>query len=171
MTRLRQHRAAATHCDKRRHVCFGTDASASRGRRLLGLPAVPVTPAGLAQGDPGRGFPAVLGHTAQVTSPCRATGDPVRLTATPDGPTNVEPTIAVVSVVTPDAPTMVRVLLQPIPLLRWRRRGRRRQPGAGWTSAPAPGSCPSPTASNAPSSRRSAPAPPRPAAAERRPGW
>ncbi|MFC9644356.1 organomercurial lyase [Streptomyces mirabilis] len=51
---------------------------------------MPVTPAGLAQATPA-GFPAVLGHTAQVTSPCQATGDPVRLTATPDGPTNVEP--------------------------------------------------------------------------------
>ncbi|MFF8029691.1 organomercurial lyase [Streptomyces sp. NPDC007896] len=57
---------------------------------------------------PRPGFPAVLGHTAQVTSPCRATGDPVRLTATPDGPTNVEPATAVVSIVTPDAPTTAR---------------------------------------------------------------
>jgi alkylmercury lyase len=53
-------------------------------------------------------FPAVLGHTAQVTSPCRATGEPVRLTATPDGPTNVEPATAVVSLVAPDAPSSVR---------------------------------------------------------------
>ncbi|MFG2523532.1 organomercurial lyase MerB [Streptomyces sp. NPDC048527] len=53
-------------------------------------------------------FPAVLGHTAQVTSPCRATGEPVRLTVTPDGPTDVEPATAVVSLVTPDAPTSVR---------------------------------------------------------------
>ncbi|KUL42559.1 organomercurial lyase MerB [Streptomyces regalis] len=54
-------------------------------------------------------FPAILGHTAQVTSPCRATGEPVRLTATPDGPTEVEPATAVVSLVTPDAPSSVRV--------------------------------------------------------------
>ncbi|MDX3763610.1 organomercurial lyase [Streptomyces sp. AK02-04a] len=67
---------------------------------------MPVTPAGLAQATPA-GFPAVLGHTAQVTSPCQAAGDPVRLTATPDGPTNVEPATAVVSIVTPDARTMV----------------------------------------------------------------
>ncbi|WP_331753227.1 organomercurial lyase MerB (plasmid) [Streptomyces sp. NBC_00637] len=53
-------------------------------------------------------FPAVLDHTAQVTSPCRATGEPVRLTVTPDGVTNVEPATAVVSLVTPDAPTSVR---------------------------------------------------------------
>ncbi|MDI3389128.1 organomercurial lyase MerB [Streptomyces sp. B-S-A8] len=53
-------------------------------------------------------FPAVIGHTAQVTSPCRATGEPVRLTVTPDGPTDVEPATAVVSVVTPDAPASVR---------------------------------------------------------------
>ncbi|MEU9426253.1 organomercurial lyase MerB [Streptomyces sp. NPDC048342] len=53
-------------------------------------------------------FPAMVGHTAQVTSPCRATGEPVRLTVTPDGPTHVEPATAVVSVVTPDAPTSVR---------------------------------------------------------------
>ncbi|MFG2683072.1 organomercurial lyase MerB [Streptomyces sp. NPDC048392] len=53
-------------------------------------------------------FPAVLGHTAKVTSPCRATGEPVRLTATPEGPIDVEPTTAVVSLVAPDAPTTVR---------------------------------------------------------------
>ena len=53
-------------------------------------------------------FPAIIGHTAQVTSPCRATGEPVRLAVTPDGPTHVEPATAVVSVVTPHAPTSVR---------------------------------------------------------------
>ncbi|WP_443075152.1 organomercurial lyase [Streptomyces sp. NBC_01483] len=58
--------------------------------------------------QPRPGFPAVLGHTAQATSPCRATGDPVHLTATPDGPTNMEPATAMVSIVTPDAPTTVR---------------------------------------------------------------
>ncbi|WP_149829083.1 organomercurial lyase MerB [Streptomyces tailanensis] len=55
-------------------------------------------------------FPAVLGHTAHVTSPCRATGEPVRLTVTPDGPRDVEPATAVVSLVAPDAPTSVRAL-------------------------------------------------------------
>lgn len=53
-------------------------------------------------------FPAIIGHTTQVTSPCRVTGEPVRLTVTPDGPTSVEPATAVVSIVTPDAPTSVR---------------------------------------------------------------
>nr|WP_283113607.1 organomercurial lyase MerB [Streptomyces halobius] len=53
-------------------------------------------------------FPAILGHIAQVTSACRATGEPVRLTATPDGPANVEPATTVVSLVTPDAPASVR---------------------------------------------------------------
>lgn len=53
-------------------------------------------------------FPAVLGHTAQVSSPCRATGEPVRLTATPDGPTGVEPDTAVVSMVACQDPASVR---------------------------------------------------------------
>ncbi|EHY87499.1 organomercurial lyase MerB [Saccharomonospora azurea] len=53
-------------------------------------------------------FPAIIGHTAHVTSPCRATGEPVRLTVTPGGLTGVEPAGAVVSLVTPDAPTSVR---------------------------------------------------------------
>lgn len=53
-------------------------------------------------------FPAVLGHTAQVTSPCRATGEPVRLTVTPDGPADVEPATAVVSLVACQAPASVR---------------------------------------------------------------
>lgn len=54
-------------------------------------------------------FPAILGHIAQVTSPWRATGEPVRLTAAPDGPTDVEPATAVVSLVTADVPTSMRV--------------------------------------------------------------
>lgn len=53
-------------------------------------------------------FPAVLGHTAQVTSPCRATGEPVHLTVTPDGPTDVEPDTAVVSLVPCEAPVSIR---------------------------------------------------------------
>ena len=52
-------------------------------------------------------FPAIIGHTAQVTSPCRATGEPVRLAVTPDGPTHVEPATAVVSVVTPHAARVI----------------------------------------------------------------
>jgi alkylmercury lyase len=53
-------------------------------------------------------FPAVLGRTARVTSPCRATGAPVRLTVEPDKVTSVEPATAVVSIVTPDAPASIR---------------------------------------------------------------
>ncbi|AXK34374.1 organomercurial lyase MerB [Streptomyces armeniacus] len=53
-------------------------------------------------------FPAVIGHIAQVASPCAVTGEPVHLTVTPDGPTDVEPATAVVSLVAPDAPTSVR---------------------------------------------------------------
>ncbi|WP_241757508.1 organomercurial lyase [Streptomyces sp. WAC00263] len=69
---------------------------------------MPVTPAGLAQGDPGRGSPPSSATPPRSPSPCQATGDPVRLTATPDGPTNVEPATAVESIVTPDAPSTVR---------------------------------------------------------------
>ncbi|MGW0732018.1 organomercurial lyase MerB [Streptomyces sp. NPDC002851] len=53
-------------------------------------------------------FPAILGRDAKVTSPCRATGEPVRLTATPDGPTGLAPATAVVSLVAPDASASVR---------------------------------------------------------------
>ncbi|WP_406690321.1 organomercurial lyase MerB [Saccharopolyspora sp. ID03-671] len=53
-------------------------------------------------------FPAVLSRTAQVESPCHATGTPVRLDAAPDGITNVEPATAVVSLVTPGQCTSVR---------------------------------------------------------------
>lgn len=53
-------------------------------------------------------FPAVLGLTARVTSPCHATGAPVRLTVEPDKVTSVEPATAVVSIVTPDAPASIR---------------------------------------------------------------
>nr|WP_241757056.1 organomercurial lyase [Streptomyces sp. WAC00263] len=69
---------------------------------------MPVTPAGLAQGDPGRGSPPSSATPPRSPSPCQATGDPVRLTATPDGPTNVEPATAVESIVTPHARTTVR---------------------------------------------------------------
>ncbi|MDX3204690.1 organomercurial lyase MerB [Streptomyces antibioticus] len=53
-------------------------------------------------------FPAILGTPARVTSPCHATGEPVRLTVEPDRVTSVEPATAVVSIVAPDAPTSVR---------------------------------------------------------------
>lgn len=53
-------------------------------------------------------FPALLDHTAQVTSPCRATKEPVRLTVAPDHVTDIKPATTVVSVVAPDTPTSVR---------------------------------------------------------------
>ncbi|SNR56828.1 alkylmercury lyase [Haloechinothrix alba] len=53
-------------------------------------------------------FPAVLDRTALVQSPCRATGEPVRLTVTPAGITSVEPATAVLSVVTPQSQSSVR---------------------------------------------------------------
>lgn len=53
-------------------------------------------------------FPAVLGRTVDVTSPCHATGAPIRLTVEPDRISSVEPDTAVVSIVTPDAPTSIR---------------------------------------------------------------
>ncbi|WP_207957562.1 organomercurial lyase [Streptomyces sp. YIM 98790] len=53
-------------------------------------------------------FPAVLGHTARVTSPCRATGEPVRLTVAPQGPTGVDPPTAAVSLPAGQAPVSLR---------------------------------------------------------------
>lgn len=53
-------------------------------------------------------FPAILGRTAHVNSPCHSTGQPVHLTIETDGVTNVEPATAVVSIVTPDAPASIR---------------------------------------------------------------
>jgi len=53
-------------------------------------------------------FPRLLGVTARVESSCHATGALVRLTAAPDGISDVEPPGAVVSIVTPDAPASVR---------------------------------------------------------------
>ncbi|WP_006243697.1 organomercurial lyase MerB [Mycolicibacterium tusciae] len=53
-------------------------------------------------------FPAILGRTAAVTSPCRSTGQPVHLTIGTDGITSVDPATAVVSIVTPDAPASIR---------------------------------------------------------------
>lgn len=53
-------------------------------------------------------FPAILGRTAHVTSPCHGTGRPVHLTIGTDGITRVEPATAVVSIVTPDAPASIR---------------------------------------------------------------
>jgi alkylmercury lyase len=46
-------------------------------------------------------FPALLGRPARVESPCRGTGEPVRVEATPSGVEAVEPASAVVSIVAP----------------------------------------------------------------------
>ncbi|MDA8319161.1 MAG: organomercurial lyase MerB [Actinomycetota bacterium] len=53
-------------------------------------------------------FPAVLDHPAHMTSPCRATGTPVRLTVEPGQVTSVEPATAVVSIVAPETPASIR---------------------------------------------------------------
>lgn len=53
-------------------------------------------------------FPAVLGRTAHVESPCHGTGAPVRLTVTPTDVTGLDPTGAVVSLVTPDDASHIR---------------------------------------------------------------
>lgn len=53
-------------------------------------------------------FPAVLGRTAHITSPCHATGIPVRLTVAPGAVTGVDPPTALVSIVTPGACTSIR---------------------------------------------------------------
>ncbi|MGH2356367.1 MAG: organomercurial lyase MerB [Chloroflexota bacterium] len=46
-------------------------------------------------------YPALLGRPARIESPCRGTGEPVRITATPNGIESLEPPSAVVSVVEP----------------------------------------------------------------------
>jgi alkylmercury lyase len=46
-------------------------------------------------------FPVLIGAPAQTTSPCAATGDLVRIKATPTGVERVDPAGAVVSIVTP----------------------------------------------------------------------
>lgn len=53
-------------------------------------------------------FPAILGRPAEVESPCRTTGTPVRLTVQPDRITHVDPAGAVVSLVTPEQVASVR---------------------------------------------------------------
>lgn len=53
-------------------------------------------------------FPALLGRTAWVESPCATTGKPVRVTVTPDGIAQVEPPEAVVSLVAPGATADIR---------------------------------------------------------------
>ncbi len=46
-------------------------------------------------------YPVLLGRPASIESPCRGTGEPVRVEATPTGIKTVEPPSAVVSVVEP----------------------------------------------------------------------
>jgi alkylmercury lyase len=46
-------------------------------------------------------FPVLIGAPAQTTSPCAATGTPIRIQATPTGVERVDPAGAVVSIVTP----------------------------------------------------------------------
>lgn len=53
-------------------------------------------------------FPALIGRTAHVTSPCHGTGQAVRLTVGPEGVAEVSPAETVVSIVTPDDVSTVR---------------------------------------------------------------
>jgi len=53
-------------------------------------------------------YPALIGTSVRVESPCAATGTPVQVIVTPDGVEQVKPAEAVVSVVTPEASPDVR---------------------------------------------------------------
>ncbi len=53
-------------------------------------------------------FPALLGRSARIESPCHGTGTTVRVTVEPTGVTNVDPETAVVSIVAPDKPDSIR---------------------------------------------------------------
>ncbi|NGW83277.1 organomercurial lyase MerB, partial [Staphylococcus aureus] len=53
-------------------------------------------------------FPALIGRTVHIASPCHGTGKSVRLTVEPDRVVSVEPSTAVVSIVTPDEMASVR---------------------------------------------------------------
>nr|WP_281172445.1 organomercurial lyase MerB [Pseudonocardia spinosispora] len=53
-------------------------------------------------------FPVLLGRRAQVVSPCKVTGTPIRLTVQPDRITTLEPATAMMSLVAPDNPTSLR---------------------------------------------------------------
>ena len=53
-------------------------------------------------------FPALIGRTAHIASPCHGTGKSVRLTVEPDRVVSVEPSTAVVSIVTPHEMASVR---------------------------------------------------------------
>jgi alkylmercury lyase len=53
-------------------------------------------------------FPAILGRTARVVSPCHTTGTPIRLTVEPTRLAAVDPPTTVVSIVTPNDMSDVR---------------------------------------------------------------
>lgn len=53
-------------------------------------------------------FPGIIGETVRVESPCAGTGQPVRVTVTPEGMESVEPSGAVVSFVAPEASLDIR---------------------------------------------------------------
>ena len=53
-------------------------------------------------------FPALLGRSARIESPCHGTGTPIRITVEPTGVTGVDPETAVVSIVTPGEKASVR---------------------------------------------------------------
>ncbi|MGE7225812.1 organomercurial lyase MerB (plasmid) [Paenibacillus urinalis] len=53
-------------------------------------------------------FPALIGRSVHIESPCHGTGKPVRLTVEPEHVVSVEPSTAVVSIVTPDDMSAVR---------------------------------------------------------------
>ena len=53
-------------------------------------------------------FPGLIGRSAHIESPCHSTGKPVRLTVEPERIVKVEPSSAVVSIVTPDDMSAVR---------------------------------------------------------------
>lgn len=53
-------------------------------------------------------FPAILGRTAQISSPCQATGDLVHLTVAPGQVVSIDPPTAVVSLVVPEPNSPVR---------------------------------------------------------------
>nr|BAQ03799.1 organomercurial lyase enzyme [Paenibacillus sp. EOA1] len=53
-------------------------------------------------------FPELIGHMVHIESPCYCTGKPIRLTVEPDRVLSLEPTTAVVSIVTPDDTSSVR---------------------------------------------------------------
>ncbi len=53
-------------------------------------------------------FPVILGRQASIESPCRGTGEPVRVEATPTRIETVEPSSAVVSIVEPKDAANIR---------------------------------------------------------------